>query len=168
MKIKFTKKTVIISVIAILVIAALVTCLLVFGGTKDFRKTSWGMSYDKVKKVESAELSRQSDDKLVYKTDNIEGVEADTFINYNFNYNPDTSRYELWQANMGVNVIGFDDVLAKRILKSFEDKYGEPDEYVETITKHDHFWKLERTEIHVEQLENYVLVEYTDINYAID
>ena len=168
MKIKLNKKTVIISAIALVLIAAIVVSLFIFLGAKDFRKTSWGMSWDKVKKVESAEIIREMDDKLVYKIDNIEGVKAESFLNYNFAYNSENSRYELWQANMGVEVIGFDGVLAKKIIRAFEDKYGEPDEYVETITKHDHFWKTERTEIHVEQLENYILIEYTDITYAID
>lgn len=168
MKIKLNKKTVIISAAAILLIAAVIVALLVFGGPKDFRKVAWGMSYDKVKKVESAPLAREMQDKLIYELDNVEGVKTNCFLNYNFDYRTETSRYELWQANTGIDVIGFDGNLAKRIVNAFEEKYGEPDEYIETTTKRDHFWKTERTEIHVEQLENYILVEYTDINYAVD
>lgn len=168
MKVKLSKKTLIISAVCLVIIAAVVISLFIFGGTKDFRKVSWGMSYDKVKKVESATLLREMEDKLVYEMDNIEGVKTKAIFNYNFDYSSESSSYELWQANTGVEVIGFDNNLAKRIINAFEEKYGEPDEYVETTTKRNHFWQTERTEIHVEQLENYILIEYTDITYAID
>ena len=168
MKAKLNKKTIIISSVCLVIVAAIIASLFIFGGNKDFRKVSWGMSFDKVKKVESAPLAREMQDKLIYELDNVEGVKTNCFLNYNFDYKSESTGYELWQANTGVEVIGFDDNLAKRIVNEFEEKYGEPDEYVETSTKRDHFWKTDRTEIHVEQLENYILIEYTDINYAID
>ena len=168
MKIKLNKKTLIISAVCLVIVAAVIVSLFIFGSGRDFRKVNWGMSFDKVKKVELAPLAREMQGKLVYELDNVEGVKTDCFLNYNFDYSSENSRYELWQANTGVSVIGFDDILAKRIVNAFEEKYGEPDEYIETTTKRDHFWKTKRTEIHVEQLESYILIEYTDISYAID
>lgn len=156
------RKTIIILSVSLLVVLSVVITILTFNGSSDFRNLSWGMSFDKVKKVESAPLIRESYDKLVYEMDNIEGVSTTAYYNYNFYYNAENSRYELRQATVGIDAVGFDNKLSKRIINAFEEKYGDATDYIQTTAKCEYLWETERTKIRIEQLSNYLMIEYTD------
>ncbi len=159
---KPSKKTVIIIAAALLVVAIAITSLaLVFGGG-DFRSAKWGMSPDQVKSRESAELITDSPYKLTFKTDSLLGVEEETNMFYNFD-----GENGLWQVTMGYSVTGFSDKLASKLINAFEEKYGEPTEYEETLISYEHVWDLERTQVRISQQQTYILVSYTDMDYVI-
>ena len=48
-----------------------ITTFLIFSQSSDFRNLKWGMSFEKVKTVESAPLIHESYDKLVYEDDQL-------------------------------------------------------------------------------------------------
>ena len=160
---KINKKTVIIIIAAVLVIAIAVTVLAIAFGGGDFRRAKWGMTPEKVKARENGEIIVDSSYRLSYKVDNIEGVPIETNVFYNFD-----GANGLWQVSMGYDMAGFDDKLADKIIKTFEKKYGEADEYEETQLAYEYYWKDDRTEIRISQQQTYLLVTFTDINYVIE
>lgn len=159
---KISKKTIIIIIAVVLVVAIAVTVLAIVFGGGDFRRTKWGMSPEQVKSRENAELVTDSEYRLTFTTDNLEGVAAKTHMFYNFD-----GANGLWQVSMGYNVDGFEDKLATKIINAFEKKYGEPDEYNESMISYEHYWVDDRTEIRISQQQTYLLVSFTDINYVI-
>ena len=162
-KIKFSKKTIIITVAILLVVAIAVTVLaLVFGGG-DFRRAKWGMYPEDVKRVEYAELIKDNGFRLTFKIDKLEGVDVETLMFYDFDgYNG------LWQVTMGYNTQGFKDKTANKIIEAFEKKYGEPTKYEESPICYDHYWVDDRTEIKISQQSSYMLVSFTDMDYVIN
>lgn len=158
-----SKKTVILIIVAILVVAIAVASLAIIFGGGDFRRAKWGMSPNEVKSRENGELVTDSEYRLTFRTDNLEGVPVETNIFYSFD-----GGNGLWQVSMGYGMEGFDDKLADRIIKAFVEKYGEEDEYDETQTAYEYYWKNDRTEIRISQQQTYLLVSFTDINYVIE
>ncbi len=158
-----SKKAVIIIIATMLVVAIALSAIAIFFGGGDFRKAKWGMSPDEVKSRETGEIVTDSPYRLTIKTDNIEGVSAETNMFYNFD-----GENGLWQVSMGYNISGFDDKLANRIITAFEKKYGEATDYKETQISYEYFWKDDRTEIRIAQQSTYLLVSFTDINYVLE
>ncbi|MBR6524305.1 MAG: hypothetical protein IKT39_06910 [Clostridia bacterium] len=158
---KISKKTVIIIIAAVLVVAIATLALVSLGG--DFRRAKWGMSPEKIKAREDGEIIVDSSYRLSYKVDNLEGVPVETNVFYNFD-----GANGLWQVSMGYDMEGYEDKLADKIIKAFEKKYGEADEYEETMTAYEYYWKNDRTEIRISQQQTYMLITFTDINYVIE
>ena len=160
---KISKKTVIIIIATVLVVAIAVATLALLSLGGDFRRAKWGMSPEKIKAREDGEIIVDSSYRLSYKVDNLEGVPVETNVFYNFD-----GANGLWQVSMGYNMEGYEDKLADKILKAFEKKYGEADEYEETMTAYEYYWKNDRTEIRISQQQTYMLITFTDINYVIE
>ncbi len=158
---KISKKTVIIIIAAVLVVAIATLALVSLGG--DFRRAKWGMSPEKIKAREDGKIIVDSSYRLSYKVDNLEGVPVETNVFYNFD-----GANGLWQVSMGYDMEGYEDKLADKIIKAFEKKYGEADEYEETMTAYEYYWKNDRTEIRISQQQTYMLITFTDINYVIE
>ena len=157
------KKLLIIIIAAVLVVAiALVTLAFVFGGG-DVRRAKWGMGPDEIKSRETGELIVDSPYRLSYKMDSLEGVPVETNLFYNFD-----GANGLWQVSAGYNMSGFDDKLADKFIKAFEEKYGEADDYNETMTAYEYYWTEGTTEIRISQQQTYMLITFTDINYVIE
>ena len=156
----FTKKNIII-VSAVLALAIIVSSLFIIFGGGDFRRAKWGMTPDKVRKVENATLINDSTNKISYKTDSVDGLKVDTIFFYNF----DNETNRLRNVTMGFDVEGIEDKLARKIISHFEEKYGETDEYEETYASYEYIWYTDRTQIRIYQLETYILISYADINY---
>ena len=160
---KPNKKAVIIIIAAVLVVAIAVTTIaLVFGGG-DFGRVKWGMTPDEIKARASGELVTDSSYHLTFKTDNLEGVPVETNIFYNLD-----GINGLWQISAGYETAGFEDKLADKFIKAFEEKYGEADQYDETLTAYEYRWTNDRTMVRVSQQQTYLLVTFTDINYVIE
>ncbi len=154
------KLTVIIAALLVLAIIAAISIIVV--ANRDFRKASWGMTQEQVIRSEGSEPLDQTVSSLSYRLASIEGVDYDTVFFYRF----DGETKGLWQVSLGVRTNGYDTKLAKRITKAFEEKYGEPDKYEETEGSYSSWWYDGRTEIYTGQIENYIYITYTDIDYA--
>lgn len=160
---KLSKKAIIIIIAVALVVAiATVSLVMIFGGG-DFRSAKWGMSPEQVKNRENATLINESEYKLTFQTDNLLDIPVETNMFYDFD-----GLNGLWQVTMGYTVRGFDDKTANRIISTFEEKYGEPTNYEESMVSYDYYWVDDRTEVRISQQQTYLLVSYTDVDYVIE
>ncbi len=156
-----THKKLTIIIAAILLLAVIALCFYAFR-PRDFRKASWGMTQEQVIRSEGSEPLNQTPSSLSYRLTSIEGVDYDTVFFYRFDGETDG----LWQASMGVTTQGYNTKLAKKIVNAFEEKYGEPDKYEETDGNYNSWWYQGDTEIYTGQIENYIYITYTDIDYV--
>ena len=160
---KPSKKLVIIIIAAVLVVAIAVAAVAIVLGGGDFGKVKWGMTPDEIRTRASGKIVTDSEYHMTFKTDNLEGVSAETNVFYNFD-----GIKGLWQVSAGYEMAGFDDKLADKFIKAFEEKYGDEYEYKETLTAYEYRWTNDRTMIRISQQQTYLLVTFTDINYVVE
>ncbi|MFA7637487.1 MAG: hypothetical protein WCX81_06965 [Monoglobales bacterium] len=157
---KISKKTIIIIVAALLVIAVSALTLAAIFSEGDFRRAKWGMNVDKVISRESGTVVNQSEFALTIRDEKILDVPVKTHIFYKFD-----GPKGLYQVTMGYNLTGYEDKLADRIITAFEKKYGETD-YKKTLTSYEYTWVTDRTKIFISQQQSYLFISFTDIKYA--